>query len=79
MNENTENANKKVYAVEIVETRVATIFVSAESEDEAFERAESLHETEDAVTTLLNDPCSNVDSHVNVVEEVTPNDTDKVW
>lgn len=71
--------NKKVYAVEISETRVATIYVYADSEDDAHDRAEELHQTEDGVTALLNNPLACNDCGTEVRGEAVPEDGEKVW
>ncbi len=69
----------KTYSVEIVETRAITILVEAESEAEADDKANLLHETSDEVCEMLNDPCSNIESTINVIEEVEPKKGEKVF
>lgn len=74
-----DKKKKKVYPVEISETRVITIFVEADSESAAQDRAESLHESSDEICEMLNDPTSNVDANVNVYDPVEPKEGDRVW
>ena len=69
----------KTYSVEIVETRVITILVEAESEAEADDKANLLHETSDEICEMLNDPCTNIESTINVIEEVEPKKGEKVF
>ena len=69
----------KTYSVEIVETRAITVLVNADNEDEAYDKANLLHETSDEICKMLNDPCTNIDSTVNVIEEVEPKEGEKVW
>ena len=69
----------KTYSVEIVETRAITILVEAESEAEADDKANLLHETSDAICEMLNDPCTNIESTINVIEEVEPKKGEKVF
>ncbi len=69
----------KTYSVQIVETRAITILVNAESEEDADDKANLLHETSDEICEMLNDPCSNIDSTINVCDEVTPQEGERVF
>ena len=79
-NKNDERKTKmKTYSVKIVETRAITILVEAESEAEADDKANLLHETSDEICEMLNDPCTNIESTINVIEEVEPKKGEKVF
>jgi hypothetical protein len=69
----------KTYSVEIVETRAITVLVNANDEDEAYDKANLLHETSDEICEMLNDPCTSIDSTINVVCETDPKEGEKVW
>lgn len=70
---------KKAYAIEISETRVITVLVEAENESDAYDRAESLHESSDEICDMLNDPMSNRDTNIRVYDPVEPKEGDRVW
>lgn len=69
----------KTYSVEIVETRSVTILVKADDWDSAFDRAEELHQTNDDITELLNDPTTCTDTSVHVIEEAVPFEGEMVY
>lgn len=69
----------KTYSVRIVETRATTILVNAENEEEANDKANLLHETSDEICEMLNDPLSNIDTTINVCDEVTAKEGEKVF
>lgn len=70
---------EKAYAVEISETRVIRVLVEAENESDAYDRAESLHESSDEICGMLNDPMSNRDTDIRVYAPVEPKEDEHVW
>jgi hypothetical protein len=68
----------KTYCVEVVETRVVNVFVKAESESEAEDKAGILYST-DEFTEQLNSPGCAIDGKVENAQECEPLPTDKVY
>lgn len=69
----------KTFAVDIIETRIIQVLVKAENEEDAFDKAETLHECNETICEMLNDPSTCTDAQINVIEETTPNKNEKVF